>query len=75
MRARFFGGFLIFLGLGIVVLGVVNYLGYGLGLDGNTPIFAVGLIFVFLGWIEWGRKPADASEATKSSADDDRPKG
>lgn len=63
MKAKFFGGFLLLLGLGVLLLGVVNYLGYGLGLDGNTPIFAVGLIFLFLGWIEWGRKPAgtDAS--------------
>lgn len=64
MKAKFFGGFLLLLGLGVLVLGVVNYLGYGLGLDGNTPIFAVGLIFLFLGWIEWGRKPAGTDAAS-----------
>ena len=55
MRAKILGGLLIAIGLAMVAMGAVNYFGYGLGLDGNTPIVAVGLMFLFLGWLKWPR--------------------
>ena len=72
MAAKWIGGFLIFVGLSMLVLGVVNYLGYGLGLDGNTPIIAVGLMFLFLGWLKWGEKPKGDGESGSSIADNAR---
>lgn len=72
MRTKILGGLLIVIGLAMVAMGAVNYFGYGLGLDGNTPIVAVGLMFVFLGWLKWGDKPKDASAAAGSIADNDR---
>ena len=70
--ARFFGGLLIAIGLGMLVLGTVNYLGYGLGLDGNTPAIAVGLMLIFLGWLKFGDKPKAEGDAAPSIADNDR---
>lgn len=72
--AKVLGGLLIFVGLGLLTLGTVNYLGYGLGLDGNTPVIAVGLMFIFLGWLKWGEKPKgeDEGERVGSISDNDR---
>jgi ammonia channel protein AmtB len=70
--AKFLGGLLIAIGLGMLAMGAVNYLGYGLGLDGNTPIVAVGLMFLFLGWLKFGEKPKTESESTPSISDNDR---
>lgn len=70
--ARFFGGLMIAIGLGMLALGTVNYLGYGLGLDGNTPAIAVGLMLIFLGWLKFGDKPKTEGEAASSIADNDR---
>jgi len=72
MAAKWIGGFLIFVGLGMLALGVVNYLGYGLGLDGNTPIIAVGLMFLFLGWLKWGEKPKGDDGRDNSISDNAR---
>lgn len=57
MNAKVIGGLLIAFGLGMVVLGGVNYLGLDLGLDGTTPAIAVGLMLIFLGWLKFGEKP------------------
>ena len=73
--ARFFGGLMIAIGLGMLAMGAVNYLGYGLGLDGNTPIVAVGVMFVFLGWLKWGEKPKGEGENAGSISDNDRRPG
>ena len=70
--ARFFGGLMIAIGLGMLALGTVNYLGYGLGLDGNTPAIAVGLMLIFLGWLKFGDKPKTEGGAASSIADNDR---
>jgi hypothetical protein len=70
--AKILGGLLIVIGLGMLAMGAVNYLGYGLGLDGNTPIVAVGLMFLFLGWLKFGDKPKTEGEAASSIADNDR---
>lgn len=72
MGTKLIGGLLIFFGLGMVAMGAVNYLGYGLGLDGNTPIVAVGLILIFLGWLKFGDKPKTEDERTGSISDNDR---
>ena len=72
MGVKLIGGLLILVGLGLLTLGGVNYLGYGMGLDGNTPIMAVGLILIFLGWLKFGEKPAAEGERTSSIADNDR---
>ena len=72
MGAKLIGGLLIFVGLGMLALGAVNYLGLGLGLDGNTPVVAVGLMFLFLGWLKWGETPKTKGEAPSSIADNDR---
>ena len=72
MGAKLIGGLLIAIGLGMLTMGAVNYLGYGLGLDGNTPIVAVGVMFVFLGWLKFGDKPKGEGEGTGSIADNDR---
>lgn len=69
MAAKWIGGFLIFVGLSMLALGGVNYLGYGLGLDGNTPIIAVGLMFLFLGWLKWGEKPKSEGDDGSSISD------
>ena len=75
MGAKLIGGLLIFVGLGLLTLGMVNYLGYGLGLDGNTPIVAVGLMFIFLGWLKFGEKPKDEGDHGGSISDNGPPRG
>lgn len=72
MGVKLIGGILIFFGLGMLVLGAVNYLGYGMGLDGNTPIIAVGLILIFLGWLKFGEKPKAEGGRPGSISDNDR---
>ncbi len=60
MSKKLIGGLLIAIGLGMIALGAVNYLGYGLGLDGNTPAIAVGAMLIFLGWLKFGDKTPKA---------------
>lgn len=72
MGAKVIGGLLIFFGLGMLVLGAVNYLGYGMGLDGNTPVIAVGLILIFLGWLKFGDKPKGDGAPGGSISDHDK---
>ncbi len=72
MGAKLIGGLLIFVGLGMMAMGAVNYLGYGLGLDGNTPIIAVGAIMIFLGWLKFGEKPKADGERAGSISDNNR---
>ncbi len=72
MGPKVAGGLLFFFGFGLLALGAVNYLGYGLGLDGNTPVIAVGLILIFLGWLKWGDKPRAEGERPGSISDNDR---
>jgi hypothetical protein len=72
MGAKVFGGILFAFGIGMLALGAVNYLGYGLGLDGNTPIFAVGLILMFLGWLKWGDTAKTSETRPSSISDNDR---
>ena len=75
MGAKLIGGLLIFVGLGMLVLGAVNYLGYGMGLDGNTPVIAVALILLFLGWLKFGEKPKVEEASAGSIADNHRKQG
>lgn len=72
MSAKLIGGLLMAFGLGMIALGAVNYLGYGLGLDGNTPAIAVGVMLVFLGWLKFGDKPKTGGEPGESISDNDR---
>jgi hypothetical protein len=72
MGAKLIGGLLIFFGLGMLALGTVNYLGYGMGLDGNTPIIAVGAILIFLGWLKFGDTPKAEGERPGSISDNKR---
>lgn len=75
MGAKLIGGALMLVGLGLLVLGVVNYFGLGLGLDGNTPVIAVGLILIFLGWMKFGDTPKAEGERAASISDNDRRRG
>ena len=72
MGVKLIGGLLILVGLAMLTLGGANYFGYGMGLDGNTPIVAVGLILIFLGWLKFGEKPKADGERAGSIADNDR---
>jgi hypothetical protein len=72
MGAKLIGGVLMVVGLSMLVMGAINYLGYGIGLDGNTPIIAMGLILLFLGWLKFGDKPKTDGEASGSISDHDR---
>ena len=72
MGAKLIGGLMIVIGLAMLAMGAINYLGYGIGLDGNTPIVTVGLILIFLGWLKFGDKPKTEGGAASSIADNDR---
>jgi hypothetical protein len=72
MGAKLLGGLMIVIGLAMLAMGAINYLGYGIGLDGNTPIITVGLIMLFLGWLKFGDKPKPEAERSGSIADNDR---
>ncbi len=68
MGAKLLGGLMIVVGLAMLAMGAINYLGYGIGLDGNTPIVTVGLIMLFLGWLKFGDKPKPESESDRAGS-------
>lgn len=68
MGAKLLGGLMIVIGLAMLAMGAINYLGYGIGLDGNTPIVAMGLIMLFLGWLKFGDKPKSEGEGDRAGS-------
>ena len=70
MSGRVIGVGLMVVGVGILALAAVDLLGWGIGLDGNTPALAVGAVLIGLGWMKFGGKAR--ADRPASISDNDR---